>query len=136
MTLLSSLLCFSVPKTTNVHTIEWKDTGIRLLKAVSDTTATAIGDSIIIAGGCISSNQFIDGEYPGYYCTEVTEDTSLFDPVKKVFSSSGQLSGPRYRHAAVELDGKVYVVGGKDANEAYVGTVEVYDPNTKSGQYL
>jgi hypothetical protein len=107
---------------TNVHAIEWKETGIQLEEPVSDMTATTVGDSIIIAGGCVSGNQFLDG---GYYCAEVTADTFVFNPVNKVFSSAGSLIGPRYRHAAVELDGKVYLVGGKDVLENYVPQVEV-----------
>jgi hypothetical protein len=122
---LSSLFCISLTNNINVGAVEWKETGIQLPESVSDMTATNVGDAIVIAGGCVSGNGFIDGDYPGYYCTEVTTDTFLFDPVKKTFSSSGSLSGPRYRHAAVELDGKVYLVGGKDVNENYVTSVEV-----------
>lgn len=128
---LSTLLCTSLTDNINVGAMEWKETGIQLPESVSDMTATTVNDAIVIAGGCVSGNQFFDGDYPGYYCTEVTADTFLFDPEKKVFSSSGSLSGPRYRHAAVELDGKVYLVGGKDVNEIYVPSVEVYDPSLK-----
>jgi hypothetical protein len=110
--------------------IYWKDTGIKLPTGVSDMTANEVAGKIIIAGGCISGNNFLDEnvtEYPGYYCTDVTSDVYEFDPDPNVraFTRLTSLSSPRYRHASVVWDEKLYVIGGKDVEDNYVTSVEV-----------
>jgi hypothetical protein len=117
--------------------IVWKDTGIKLPSAVSDMTVSEVAGRIIIAGGCVSGNNFLDEnvtEYPGYYCTDVTSDVYEFDPDPnvKAFTKMASLSSPRYRHAAAVWEDKLYLIGGKDVEENYVTSVEVFDPETES----
>lgn len=108
--------------------ILWKDTGIKLPSGVSDMTVNEIAGKIIIAGGCISGNNYLgDVEYPGYYCTDVTSDVYEFDPDPnvKAFTRMESLSSPRYRHASAVWEDKLYLIGGKDVDDAYVASVEV-----------
>lgn len=113
------------------NAVLWKDTGIKLPKGVSDMTVSQVGDRIIIAGGCVSGNDWIEGDYPGYYCTDITNETYEFDPDPNVksFTKLGNLSSPRYRHSAAVWDDKLYLIGGNafvdGGLEDYVSTIEV-----------
>src|SRR5262249_47840801 len=47
------------------------------------------------------------------------------------FVNSGAMVTPRYRHTATRLfNGKVVIIGGVDANNNAVGSIELYNPNT------
>ena len=79
---------------------------------------------VLVVGGASA------GQYPH---TRIESSAEIYDPVTGQFSSTGQMSVPRYKVAATLLsDGKVMVVGGadrRDAQGAY-NTTEIYDPKT------
>lgn len=128
---LSSSFLFS-------HAVVWKDTGIKLPKGISDMTVSQVVDRIVIAGGCVSGNVWVEGEYPGYYCTEISDETYEFDPDPNVksFTKLSNLSSPRYRHSAAVWEDKLYLIGGNqfvnEGAEDYVRTVEVFDFDTNT----
>jgi len=87
-------------------------------------TATALKNGkVLIAGGG-------SGHYPSQ---TVYRSAELYDPGTGKFTSSGPMSVPRHKHAAVLLpSGKVLVVGGSD-NKDWRGeysSAEIYDPAT------
>jgi hypothetical protein len=85
-------------------------------------TATALKDGrvLIVGGG--------SGHYPSQI---VYRSAELFDPTSGKFSSAGQMSVGRHKHAAILLgSGKVLIVGGSD-NRDWHGeytSAEIYDP--------
>jgi N-acetylneuraminic acid mutarotase len=104
-----------------------------LPSARSDMTATvssATGtDLIYIVGGCDADQ----GKSPygdWYACPSITDTCDIYNPVTNTYSSCTAAPNTRYRHAAVNVAGEIWLVGGVDGNDAAVKTVDVYDPNT------
>ena len=73
-----------------------------------------------------------------------TSSMLVFDPITKVWSSAPDVPTARNSHASAVIDGKIYVVGGRqfkkqaDGNYANVNVanLEVYDPKEKRWQTL
>jgi Kelch motif len=89
-------------------------------------TATALKDGrVLIIGGS-------SGHYPSQ---NVYRSAELFDPVTGKFSSAGQMTVGRHKHAAILLrSGKVLIVGGSDNRDWHgeYASAEIYDPATKT----
>jgi hypothetical protein len=85
-------------------------------------TATALKDGrVLIVGGS-------SGHYPSQ---NVYRSAELFDPATGKFSSAGQMTVGRHKHAAILLrSGKVLIVGGSDNRDWHgeYASAEVYDP--------
>jgi WD40 repeat protein len=89
-----------------------------------EATATALrnGKVLIVGGG--------SGHYPSQ---NVYRSAELYDPATGKFTSTGQMSVGRHKHAAVLLaSGKVLVVGGSDNRDWHgeYSSAEIYDPAT------
>jgi hypothetical protein len=87
-------------------------------------TATALknGKVLIVGGG--------SGHYPSQ---NVYRGAEVYDPATGKFTSTGQMTGGRHKHAAVLLaSGKVLVVGGSDNRDWHgqYSSAEIYDPAT------
>ena len=85
-------------------------------------TATAQKDGrvLIVGGG--------SGHYPSQ---NVYRSAELFDPVTGKFSSAGQMSVGRHKHAAILLrSGRVLILGGSDNRDWHgeYASAEIYDP--------
>lgn len=89
-------------------------------------TATVLKDGrVLIVGGS-------SGHYPSQ---NVFRSGELFDPVTGKFSSAGQMTMGRHKHAAILLhSGKVLIVGGSDNHDWHgeYASAEIYDPATKT----
>mmetsp|Transcript_24759 Transcript_24759/g.58030 ORF Transcript_24759/g.58030 Transcript_24759/m.58030 type:complete len:400 (-) Transcript_24759:36-1235(-) len=112
---------------------------VQLPKALSDNTATATPTGqILVAGGCDApnGNTFIDAEgnqLDFFICESISDELYAFDPVEGSFTTLAKLPRPRYRHAAVYAGGKLWLVGGRNVpDDAVIGEVDVYDPETNS----
>lgn len=115
----------------------WNTLTETLPHPVSDMTATLIpsekntdDDLIYIAGGCSSEkgNEKMGENF--YGCAEVTNEMYAFNVKTKTFTKMKDMPEPRYRHAAVEIYGKLYVVGGRNVIDDIVPTIIAYDPAT------
>jgi len=89
-----------------------------------EATATALKNSkvLIVGGG--------SGHYPGQ---NVYRGAEVYDPATGKFTSTGQMTEGRHKHAAVLLaSGKVLVVGGSDNRDWHgeYSSAEIYDPAT------
>ena len=58
------------------------------------------------------------------------KSAEIYNPLKKKWTYVSNMSIERYGHAACVLRGKIYVVGGIDAQTNAVKTIECYDPAT------
>ena len=90
--------------------------------ARSGAAAVALQDGrILVAGGAVGAGRE----------TRPTAAAELFDPKTMLFSRTGVMAEPRYKHAAVALgDGRVLVIAGSDERD-YAGkkaTLEIFDP--------
>ena len=89
-------------------------------------TATALKDGrvLIVGGG--------SGHYPSQ---NVYRTAELYDPATGKFSSAGQMSVGRHKHAAILLrSGKVLIVGGSDNRDwrGEYASAEIYDPASRT----
>jgi hypothetical protein len=85
-------------------------------------TATALKDGrVLIVGGS-------SGHYPSQ---NVYRSAEIFDPATGKFSSVGQMTVGRHKHAAILLrSGKVLIVGGSDNRDWHgeYASAEIFDP--------
>ena len=104
----------------------WNVISAQLPEPLSDHSSTYIGgDSpgIYIAGGCDSprGNTYVDAdglELDFFICESISDDLHIFDADTMTFrTSSAKLPRARYRHAAVEAMGKLWLVGGRTVPE-------------------
>jgi Kelch motif/Galactose oxidase, central domain len=89
-------------------------------------TATALKDGrvLIVGGG--------SGHYPSQ---NVYRSAELYDPATGKFTSAGQMSVGRHKHAAILLrSGKVLIVGGSDNRDWHgeYASAEIYDPVSRT----
>lgn len=85
-------------------------------------TATALRDGrvLIVGGG--------SGHYPSQ---NVHRSAEIFNPATARFTSAGQMSVGRHKHAAILLrSGKVLIIGGSDNRDWHgqYASAEIYDP--------
>ena len=106
--------------------------------ARSDLTATAVKvngkDKIFLFGGCAADQVRAPWDNNMFYCPTITDRCDVFDPVTKEFNGDDAVlcnSAPRvrYRHTAVAVDDKVYLIGGVDGDDNAVKEIDVYDPS-------
>ena len=89
-----------------------------------EATATVLrnGKVLIVGGG--------SGHYPSQ---DIYRGAELYDPATGKFTSTGQMTVGRHKHASVLLaSGKVLVVGGSDNRDWHgeYSSAEIYDPAT------
>lgn len=110
---------------------EMRDT-IRLPAPRSDLTATNAfapneeGDltaAIYLMGGC--EHYKPNGEE---YCAQVTNNTWSYEPYENIFVERSHMPRSRYRHIAKTIDGKIWVLGGRDQNARLISEIDIYDP--------
>jgi N-acetylneuraminic acid mutarotase len=82
--------------------------------------AAAIGSRLYAIGGSRWNGA-------GIRYTSVVE---VFDTTTQAWSQVASLPSGRYDHAAVELGGKIYVIGGeREDSDSMTATVDVYTPD-------
>ena len=98
-----------------LHNLQGRWQIIQSLNTQRNRLAAVCLDGVIYAIGGNSSNK--------------TENSvEKFVPKEKMWSYVCSMNNERYGHAACVLQGKIYVTGGKNQNDAYVTTIECYDP--------
>ena len=104
--------------------------------ARSDASATTVGDKILLAGGCVGKQ--VLQNWGGYGCDAITKSATLFDPTTETFEAVPDMPRERYRHAATEVNGKVYLLGGTDLSypEPQIALVDVFDAKSKTWSTL
>jgi len=136
---------------------EWQVHPTRMPSPLSDHSATilpsvrAAGNArksqIVIAGGCDhpEGNAFVDaaaGEMDYFACDRLTDQVWAFDPEGTEgdggvgedgdgrWKRLADMPRERYRHAAVEANGKLILVGGRTVSDEMIPEIDVYDPST------
>jgi hypothetical protein len=62
---------------------------------------------------------------------EILRSAEIFDPATGEFRPTGNMTVPRYKHAAAVLrDGRVLIVGGSDGKRERTSSTEIFDPAT------
>ena len=107
----------------------------KLSSPLSDATATAIHEGIVIFGGCVANQEYDKGS-GFYYCPAVTNASTMYDPATDSYSPLKDMPRDRYRHAAAAIGSKIYLLGGRHADDAIVKEIDVYDADTDSWETL
>lgn len=98
--------------------------------ARSDMTATTVGDQIIVAGGCDSS-QVCPSTADFCYCTSITSKVHAYIPKDNKWEVLAPMPSARFRHGAAVVGNKLYIFGGRDLADNIILSVDVYDTKSK-----
>ena len=90
-----------------------------------------------LAAAAIDGKLYVVGGYNGSYTTtppvrDFEPALEVYDPATNTWSTKANIPTPRANPAAVAIDGKLYVVGGRSVDGYATGldVLEVYDPVT------
>ena len=92
--------------------------------------ADANGARIYLIGGCSADQICYDPtSHFGCVCQGLTNKTQYYVPDSNTYvTTCADAPRARYRHAAAELNGVIYLVGGRGANDSHVvPEVDAYD---------
>jgi len=135
-----TILVIALVYTTDAHLkdnidFSWND--VSLPFPLSDTTSNYMegenGDEdgfVIIVGGCDSEKGNERLEPTLFACLSTSNATLKFDPFKNTFTKLTPMPHARQRHTAAVINNKLYVIGGRDSNDALVPQIDSYDPKT------
>lgn len=146
--LRTSIIAFVSVLVLCVHTVKCDEENIeftKLLKklpvALSDMTATYVSDfkdegseAIILTGGCSDENGNEESSDGNYYCNTISKEVYVFYPSTQNIVKLADMPFEMYRHTAVFVDGKLYVIGGRTFNldesnfDELIKEINVYDP--------
>ena len=62
----------------------------------------------------------------------MTDSVEQFDPQTNTWTALPNLLVARDSHSLVNMDGRLYVIGGEDSNYQELSSVERYDAETKT----
>lgn len=134
--IFSLLVAGSTASDHDHHAIKFvtDETSDTLPMALSDMSATYDKSTnlIYIVGGC-NDGQGNALQDEGYFaCTKITSKTYAYNPDNGVFQDLDDAPRPRYRHSAANVNGKIWLTGGRTVEDNLIPEVDVYDPGTKS----
>ena len=88
---------------------------------------------VYIAGGCDTA-QTCAGPLTGFscVCSELTNKALKYDIPNDAWSTLADMPGALYRHVGGLLDGKFYVIGGRDVNDNLVTSMYIYNVASNS----
>ena len=124
------------PAAAEERVLEWEVLdGVKIPSSLSDNSSTHVPSlgRILLAGGCDApnGNTFVDATgfvLDFFICESISSKLYSFDPEAGTFETLADLPRPRYRHAAVEAGGKLWLVGGRTVPEdSVIAEIDVYD---------
>jgi N-acetylneuraminic acid mutarotase len=90
------------------------------------------GNAAVVAGD--DGRIYVIGGFPSATGASIAT-VEAYDPAGNHWSFRAPLPAPRGEARAAELGGRIYVLGGLDAQTNVVSTVEVYDPEHNTWSY-
>lgn len=118
--------------------VEWTDmSGMPVARSDLSATVVTVGgyDKIYLFGGCSADQVKAPWDDTMYYCPTITSRCDVFDISSQEWGADDDCTDAprvRYRHAAVAVDNKIFLVGGVDGNDDEVQHIDVYDPSDDS----
>jgi len=97
--------------------------------ALSDMSATKIGEyQVIIFGGCSSAQLSCDFYDGCSYCPASSDRSFEYNAIDNRWRELASSIRPRYRHAAAYYDGELFVGGGRSVDDdSVLSQVDVYN---------
>lgn len=109
----------------------WQDAQVKLPKSLSDFNAELVDTTVLIAGGCESQEGNLFNSTTGYFdCLDISDSLYSFDIQTREFMTLKTMPRQRYRYASAVINGKLWVVGGRDVKGDIIGEIDVYDIDT------
>lgn len=104
--------------------------------ARSDLSATLVDDWIYLMGGCDHPDGNVATETGNgeFWCPSITNRNIAYSPLKDEFIVLKEMPKRRFRHTAVAVNGRVWVIGGLYETYEIAKEVDVYDTATDSWQ--
>jgi len=97
----------------------------------SDLSAVVVNNAfVLVAGGCVS--QTCPAELSYCTCQAVTTKLEAFYPTNSTWITLAPLPRQRFRHGAAVVNGKMYLIGGRDNTDTIITEVDVYDIATNT----
>ena len=112
----------------NVYTHTWL-TKAALPSKRSDLTATTVGESIYLIGGCANDQEWAENSGM-YLCTGISKATEKYTPATDSYETLAEAPRSRYRHAAAAVGGRIYLFGGCAIDDSIITDVDVLDTTT------
>mmetsp|Transcript_39286 Transcript_39286/g.77270 ORF Transcript_39286/g.77270 Transcript_39286/m.77270 type:complete len:377 (+) Transcript_39286:94-1224(+) len=101
----------------------------------SDMTATPNTQNgktlIYVIGGCSKDQGWVE-DAKMHLCPQVTDKCTVYDPAENKHKVCAPAPRPRYRHAAANVKGKIWLAGGRTLEDNLINEVDVYDPSTNT----
>lgn len=114
--------------------IDFEEDVAKLPMPMSDMSATydESTDRIYLVGGCDDPQGNSQLQPDLFVCFSITDKAFSFDPATATFEELPAAPRARYRHTASNVDGKIWLVGGRTIEDFVIPEVDVYDPVEKS----
>eukprot|EP00039_Didymoeca_costata_P031597 m.35581 g.35581 ORF g.35581 m.35581 type:complete len:389 (+) comp8904_c0_seq1:651-1817(+) len=91
---------------------------------------------IYLAGGCAANQQPCD-IYPFCtYCPSLSKSLFEYNPLTNTWTALPDAPRARTRHATAIVDGVLYLLGGRDVDDALIALVDTYDIASKTWSTL
>ena len=127
--LLSSVVRADHRNASSIVGFDYETLSTKLPTALSDFSVVLDEENGLayLAGGCNSTdgNRFVE-EYREFACESISSSLHIFDLRSLSFKTEPEsLPVARYRHASVLANKQVWLVGGRDAADDLISTVDV-----------
>jgi N-acetylneuraminic acid mutarotase len=87
----------------------------------------------VLAAAAVNGKVYAMGGFSGSVgLANVTSAVQVYDPSSNTWGVAAPMPTARYGLAAVEMNGKIYAMGGTDGTGTVVTAFEVYDPGTNT----
>lgn len=110
--------------------IEVEEQPQKLPKPLSDMTATFVDETqlIYIFGGCDDPQGNSQFQPDLFICGSITSTGFSFNPLDGEFEALPDAPRARYRHTASNVNGKIWLVGGRTIEDNLIPEIDVFDP--------
>eukprot|EP00040_Diaphanoeca_grandis_P022320 m.119652 g.119652 ORF g.119652 m.119652 type:complete len:404 (+) comp28751_c2_seq1:236-1447(+) len=92
------------------------------------------GTRMYLIGGCSADQVCYDpSDHFSCYCGEITNKTQYYSvDVDRYSTTPADAPRARYRHAAAQVDGVIYLFGGRDIQDAVIKEIDAYTIETNT----
>jgi len=98
----------------------------------SDLGVSALGNAIIITGGCLGPQVSNVADNCSFSCNATTALVEAFFPANNSFVRLADMPRLRYRHSTEVINGLLYALGGRDSTDHLITAVDVYNYTTNT----
>mmetsp|Transcript_8039 Transcript_8039/g.22951 ORF Transcript_8039/g.22951 Transcript_8039/m.22951 type:complete len:446 (-) Transcript_8039:2592-3929(-) len=101
----------------------------------SDLTATVYNDRIYLVGGCAADQECSSPtDHFSCVCSTLTNKAEYYVPETDEYVALNDAPRDRYRHAAADANGWLFLFGGRDVNDAVIPEVDAL--NLATGEWV